>query len=91
MFVITSHQNHTEHTNQNLGGDMFHVKRWLIGLCVSGFALACPGEPAPKPIENHIKEWLQAHNRARAAKGVRPLSWNPDLEKHARQWATKLC
>ena len=68
---------------------MFHVKRWLVGLLLSGAALACPGQeaPAPKPTS---EAWLKAHNDIRAKKGIRPLVWNKGLEKHARQWARHL-
>ncbi len=38
----------------------------------------------------NAKEFLAAHNRARAAEGVPVLVWSEDLARYAREWAKEL-
>jgi hypothetical protein len=47
--------------------------------------LARPGGP-----DHFIERVLAAHNAARAALGVQPLSWNPELAADAAIWARTL-
>ncbi|MED6209519.1 hypothetical protein PIB30_055420 [Stylosanthes scabra] len=39
--------------------------------------------------ENSPKNYLKAHNNARAEVGVKPLDWDPQLELHARKFVEK--
>jgi Cysteine-rich secretory protein family len=47
--------------------------------------------PAPSVSDQDLSAaMLQVHNRERAAVGVPPLSWSPDLAAHAGVWAAHL-
>ncbi|MED6217551.1 hypothetical protein PIB30_018761 [Stylosanthes scabra] len=39
--------------------------------------------------QNSPKDYLKAHNNARAEVGVKPLNWDPQLELHARLFVEK--
>ncbi|QHN80471.1 hypothetical protein HN51_057647 [Arachis hypogaea] len=39
--------------------------------------------------QNFPKDYLKAHNNARAEVGVKPLKWDPKLELHARKYVKK--
>lgn len=59
-------------------------------LSIAALALAAPGlmgAVAPANLESRL---LAAQNRERAAMGVEPLRWNPQLARDARGWADRL-
>ena len=59
---------------------VLHIGVVFVGLLTSNISV---GEA--RKLEPTEQEWLDSHNKARASKGVRPLQWDTDLAKIAKQ------
>ncbi|ONH92075.1 hypothetical protein PRUPE_8G152900 [Prunus persica] len=61
-----------------------------MGLCKMSFALICLVGFAllqPTLAQDSPQDYLNAHNAARAAVGVRALTWDPNLAAYAQRYA----
>lgn len=56
-------------------------------ILVAPLAIACPSKSQPS---GYKQEWLDAHNKARAEVGVRPLEWSETVEESAKRWAEQM-
>ena len=67
-----------------------YLDRMLERLIALVLAASLPAAACAQPDDPRAKALLDAHNAARAAASVPPLSWSSDLAADAREWTAEL-
>lgn len=75
---------------------LFQITGFLSASVVAtSLAIAAPILAQDRSLNSALlptpqQDWLDAHNAARADVGLGPLTWDQDLERDARTWASHL-
>ena len=64
------------------------IKASVLALAAASVASPVP-ELEPRKFENFKKQMLDAQNWYRGQHGAAPLTWNDNLARNAKDWASK--